>query len=378
MNLKRKHKAVPEFDITAQDALMNAFVEAIIVMDEDGNIERFNRTAEEMFGYQAAEAIGSDISILMPDPDHSNHATYVDNYMTTRVARIIGIGRELTARRKDGSLFPIHLAVGEVFWHGNLRFIGLIRDLTNDKAAEERRLRQHTDMLAASRLATMGEMAAAMAHEINQPLAAIATYASASERLLEGGTENIDDVKAALSKVKDQSHRAGEIIRKLRTFVKPETLELEATNMKAVIDEIESLAELDARANNISLEVDIADSLPEVIADGLQIQQVILNLLRNGIDAMQDCDPDRRRLELHGYISAPDEIRFDVIDRGHGIPESCRQNLFNPFFTTKSGGMGMGLAISQTIVKSHGGRLGFEDNPGGGTTFYVTLPTKVA
>lgn len=378
MNLKRSHKAVPEFDITAQDALMNAFVEAIIVMDEDGNIERFNKAAEEMFGYPAAEAIGSDISILMPDPDHSNHALYVDNYMNTRVARIIGIGRELTARHQDGSLFPIHLAVGEVFWHGTLRFIGLIRDLTDDKAAEERRLRQQTDMLAASRLATMGEMAAAMAHEINQPLAAIANYASAGKRLLEGGAENIDDVKSALSKIKDQSHRAGEIIRKLRTFVKPETLELEVTNMKAVIDEIESLAELDARANNISLEVDIADPLPEVIADGLQIQQVILNLLRNGIDAMQDCDPDKRRLELHGYISAPDEVRFDVIDQGHGIPESCRQSLFNPFFTTKSGGMGMGLAISQTIVKSHGGTLGFDDNPGGGTTFYVTLPTKVA
>jgi len=356
---------------------MDAFVEAIVVMDDVGLIERFNKSAEQMFGYTAAEAIGCEVSLLMPGPDQANHASYVDRYLETKEARIIGIGRELTARRKDGSLFPVHLAVGEVGWHGIRRFIGLIRDLTDDKRAEERRLRQHTDMITASRLATMGEMAAAIAHEINQPLAAIATYASAAERLLNAGPENIGDVKTALASVKAQAHRAGEIIRKLRTFVKPQIASLEAKDLKQVIEEIRALAELDARANSISLEIDIADNLPEVIADGLQIQQVVLNLLRNGIDAMLDCDPADRRLELQGYISAPDEVRIDVIDKGHGIPQSVRDNLFNPFFTTKSGGMGMGLAISQTIVKSHGGHLGFEDNPGGGTTFFVSLPTKV-
>jgi len=374
---KSPQKSFPDFDITAQDAIMDAFVEAIVVMDEGGCIERFNKSAVEMFGYTAAEAIGQDISLLMPDPDYSNHTSYVDRYLATKEARIIGIGRELTARRKDGSLFPVHLAVGEVGWHGILRFIGLIRDMTDDKRAEERRLRQHTDMITASRLATMGEMAAAMAHEINQPLAAIAIYASAAERLLDAGPENIGDVKTALASVKTQAHRAGEIIRKLRDFVKPETASLEAKDLKEVIEEIHSLAELDARANNISLRIDVANNLPEVIADGLQIQQVILNLLRNGIDAMLDCTPEDRRLELQGYISAPDEVRIDVTDRGHGIPKSVQDNLFNPFFTTKSGGMGMGLAISQTIVKSHGGELGFENNPGGGTTFFVTLPTKV-
>ncbi|MFW2404514.1 MAG: two-component system sensor histidine kinase NtrB [Gammaproteobacteria bacterium] len=377
MNLKVSHKQVPEFDVTAQDAIMDAFIEAIIVMDTEGTIERFNKAAEKMFGYTASEAIGSDISILMPDPDSSNHARYVDRYMATREARIIGIGREMTASRKDGTMFPIHLAIGEVGWHGRVSFIGLIRDLTDDKLAEERRLRQHTDMITASRLATMGEMAAAMAHEINQPLAAIANYASAAERLMDLGPENADDVKGALASVKAQAHRAGEIIRKLRSFVKPEVASLDVTNLKPLIEEIRSLADLDARANNIQLSIDVANNMPEVIADGLQIQQVILNLLRNGIDAMLDCGPDDRVLELHGYISSPDEVRVDVIDRGHGIPQSVRDSLFNPFFTTKSNGMGMGLAICQTIVKSHGGKLGFEDNPGGGTTFYITLPTKV-
>ena len=378
MNLKVSHKEVPEFDVTAQDAIMDAFIEAIIIMDTDGSIERFNKAAENMFGYKANEAIGLDISILMPDPDGANHGRYVDRYLATREARIIGIGREMTARRKDGTMFPMHLAVGEVGWHGKVSFIGLIRDLTDDKLAEERRLRQATDMIAASRLATMGEMAAAIAHEINQPLAAIATYASAAERLLNAGPENTGDVKGALASVKAQAHRAGEIIRKLRSFVKPEVASLEVKDLQSVIEDIRSLAELDARANNIQLSIDVANNLPEIIVDGVQIQQVILNLLRNGIDAMLDCDPDDRQLELHGYISSPDEVRVDVIDRGHGISQSVRDSLFNPFFTTKTSGMGMGLAISQTIVKSHGGKLGFEDNPGGGTTFYVTLPTKVA
>ncbi|TDJ45020.1 MAG: PAS domain-containing sensor histidine kinase [Gammaproteobacteria bacterium] len=374
---KDAHQPVPEFDETAQDALMDAFIEAIIVMDENGRIERFNQAAVDMFGMTAEEAIGGDVSALMPEPDHGKHAGYIDRYLSTRKPHIIGIGREVTARKKDGTLFPVHLAVGEVGWQGTVRFIGMIRDLTDDKLAEERRLRQHTDMITASRLTTMGEMAAAMAHEINQPLAAIANYASAAERLLEAGPENIDDVQSALARIKAQSHRAGDIIRKLRSFVRPDSASLIAADLKATIEEISALAELDARANNISLKIEIAEHMPGIVADGLQIQQVILNLLRNGIDAMIDTEPANRSLELHGYVSGADEVRIDVIDQGHGISDDVAANLFTPFYTTKPGGMGMGLAISQTIVKSHGGTLGFENNPGGGTTFYVTLPTKV-
>ena len=357
---------------------MDAFVEAIVVMDEAGRIEHVNKSALQMFGHSSGEAIGQDISMLMPEPDRSRHAGYVSRYLATREAKIIGIGREMNAQHKDGTVFPMHLAVGEVTWRNRTRFIGLIRNLTDDKRAEERRLRQHTDMITASRLTTMGEMAAAMAHEINQPLAAIANYASAATRLLDTGPEGIEDVRSALARINEQSHRAGEIIRKLRSFVKPEAASLEVTSVETIVDDIRALAELDARANNMSIAIDCATNMPEVVADGLQIQQVVLNLLRNGIDAMRDCEPDDRRIELHSYISAPDEVRIDVIDRGHGMPKSVQDNLFNPFFTTKSGGMGMGLAISQTIVKSHGGKLGFESNPGGGTTFFVTLPTKVA
>jgi two-component system sensor kinase FixL len=373
-----EHKPVPEFDEAAQAAVMDALIEAIVIIDERGMMERCNRAAVAMFGYSQEELAGRGLSILMPEPDSANHQNYVERYMRTREAKIIGIGRELKARRKDGTIFPIHLAIGEIGVRGTVRFIGMMRDLTEDKRSEERKLRLHTDMIIASRLTTMGEMAAAMAHEINQPLAAIANYASACERLMARGPDNTEDIKAALGHIKTQSHRAGEIIRRLRSFVKPESVDLVATDIKTIIDEIQPLAEVDAKANNIALTFDISTNLPGIVADQLQIQQVLLNLLRNGIDSMHDSAPEDRRLEMHCYIATHDTICIDVIDCGHGITEEAGKSLFHPFFTTKASGMGMGLAISDTIVKSHGGALSFSNNLSGGATFSVTLPTKMA
>jgi two-component system sensor kinase FixL len=373
-----EHKPVPNFDEAAQAALMDALIEAIVIIDGNGQIERCNQATVKMFGYSQDEVIGKDLSILMPAPDSANHQHYVDRYLRTREAKIIGIGRELNARRKDGTIFPIHLAIGEIGHRGTVRFIGMMRDLTDDKKTEERKMRLQSDMITASRLTTMGEMAAAMAHEINQPLAAIANYASASERLLAREPDNLEDIKAALKHIKTQSHRAGDIIRKLRSFVKPGSVDLVATDIKAIIDEIKPLAEVDAHANNIAISFDVSTNLPRIVADQLQIQQVLLNLLRNGIDAMHDSAPEDRRLELHCYIATPDTVRIDVIDHGHGITEEAGMQLFHPFFTTKTSGMGMGLAISHTIVKSHSGDLTFSNNLSGGATFSVTLPTKMA
>lgn len=356
---------------------MNAFVEAIIVMAADGTIERFNTTAEKMFGYKAEEIKGKSIGILMPSPDHDWHNNYVKRYLQTGNAKIIGIGREVQARRRDGSTFTAHLAVGEVGWHGQRRFVGMLRDLTDTKAAEERTLRQHQEMIKASRVTTMGEMAAAIAHELNQPLSAITNYASASLRMLKKGVENQEDVEKALAHIDTQAHRAGEIIRRLRNFVKPANINLEVVNIASIIDEVMPLAELDARANNITLTIDVPRDLPEIVADQLQIQQVILNLLRNGVDAMKDSPPEDRQLRMEAYCSGSDEIRIDIIDRGQGVPEDIKDNLFDPFFSTKSDGMGMGLAICQTIAKAHSGRLAFLKNPEIGTTFSISLPTKV-
>jgi two-component system sensor kinase FixL len=370
-------RPVPEFDAPAQQALMDAFLEGIVVIDTEGIIERFNLAAEDMFGYSRDEMIGQDVGVLMPSPDQEEHDNYIQRYLSTGVARIIGKGREVQARRKDGSNIPVHLAIGEVGWGGSIRFVAMMRDLTDHKRAEDRTLRLHTDMINASRLATMGEMAAAMAHEINQPLAAIANYASAGKRMLKGGEGDIEIVISALDGISTQAHRAGEIIRRLRSFVRPEMVQRETASLSTIVHGILPLAELDARANNIALEIDVPEDLPDIEADQVQIQQVILNLLRNGIDAMVDVNPEDRQLTLTASADADDNIRIDVIDRGNGISEEVGAKLFNPFYTTKQSGMGMGLAICQTIVKSHGGTLSCANNLDSGATFSVTLPTGV-
>ena len=355
---------------------MDAFLEGIVVIDTEGVIERFNTAAEAMFGYSRDEMIGIDVGILMPGPDQEHHNDYIQRYLSTGVARIIGKGREVKAQRKDGSFFPVHLAIGEVGWSGSIRFVAMLRDLTDHKRAEDRTLRLHTDMINASRLATMGEMAAAMAHEINQPLAAIVNYASAGKRMLKSDESDIDAVTSALDSIGTQAHRAGEIIRRLRNFVKPEIVSRETASLSTIVEEIRPLAELDARANNIVLEIDVPEDLPDIEADQLQIQQVILNLLRNGIDSMSEVNPEDRQLVLTACKVPDGDIRVDVIDRGHGISEEVGCNLFNTFFTTKQSGMGMGLAICKTIVQSHGGTLSYSNNLSAGATFSVTLPAK--
>jgi two-component system sensor kinase FixL len=369
-------RPVPVFDEAAQRALMDVFLEGIIVIDIDGNVEQFNEAAEKMFGFTRDEMIGENIARIMPSPDRNRHQDYIGRYLKTGVAKIIGVGREVHGQRKDGSYFPIHLAIGEVGWHGKISFVATLRDLTDNKLAEERTLRLHTDMLTASRLTTMGEMAAAMAHEINQPLAAIANYAAAGMRLLGNAESAPDDISKALKSIDEQAHRAGEIIKRLRNFVQPELATRETTNLRKIFHEIKPLAELDARANNIALKFDIPKDLPEIDADQLQIQQVILNLLRNSVDAMTDARPEDRLLMATVYPLSADHIRVDVIDRGHGIPEEIGRKLFNPFFTTKDAGMGMGLAICGSIINAHHGTLSFENNPDVGATFSITLPVK--
>ena len=356
---------------------MDAFIEAIIVIDSKGLIERFNRPAEEMFGYSSDEVIGQNINILMPAGDHERHDGYMVNYLRSHEAKIIGKGREVLGQRRNGETFQADLAVGEVGWKDATRFVGMMRDLTDKKESEERTLRLHNEMINTSRLATMGEMAAAMAHEINQPLAAIANYSSAGARLLDNGAENIEDVKSALESINEQAHRAGEIIKRLRSFVRPKDLTRESANLKDTIDEIRPLAELDARANNIELVVDIPTQMNEIVADQVQIQQVVLNLIRNGIDAMETAAPANRRLHVTSKSLDDDLVTISVVDHGSGISADAAKQLFEPFYTTKSTGMGMGLAICQTIVRAHGGEITCANNDNQGATFTMTLPTRV-
>jgi two-component system sensor kinase FixL len=364
------------------DPVLDAMVESMIVISASGMIERVNKATEGMFGYKPEELVGQNISILMTGPDQLRHDNYLNRYEKTRVARIIGIGREVLAKRKDGSNFPASIAVGEVSSANETRYVGLLRDLTDQREQEEQELRHREEMVNVSRLSTMGEMAAAMAHELNQPLTAIANYAGASMRLLDKDKDNVGDVKDALQEIYDQAHRAGEVIRRMRNFTKSVESSREDTSLLAVAEPIRSLAELDTKANNILLTWDIPEDLPLINVDSIQIQQVILNLIRNAVDAMHDTDPEHRNIIVKAKLTAPHEMRLEVHDRGDGVSEEQSNDIFNAFFTTKPTGMGMGLAICRTIMRAHDGELGFRNNDlrlgDSGATFFFTLPTKVS
>ncbi len=363
------------------DSVLDAMVEAMIVIDNQGNIKQVNKSAIGMFGFSRPELLGSNISMLMSGADKARHGDYLDRYEQTRRKRIIGVGREVVGARKDGSTFPIHIAVGEVQMGDTVQYVGLIRDLTEQRQAEEASLKQREEMVNVSRLSTMGEMAAAMAHELNQPLTAIANFAAASQRLLETNPDdNLAAVLEALTDIQDQAHRAGEVIRRTRAFTHGDT-EKSTTTVATIFSQIASLARMDSKANNIRLDTDIPSDLPEVDVDPVQIQQVMLNLMRNAVDAMRNTPPEQREISICAKRTAPHEIRFEVRDHGAGIKPEDAESVFNAFFTTKSSGMGMGLAICRTIVRNHGGELRFRyndsRNPGAGMTFFFTLPTKV-
>jgi two-component system sensor kinase FixL len=489
-------------------ALLDAAVDAIIVIDHVGVIQEFSLAAQRVFGYSAQEVLGRNVSELMPEPYRAEHDGYLERYNHSREPHIIGIGREVRAKRKDGSVFPCDLAVGQVQGVDPPRFIGFIRDITARKDAEEQLRRSEAELRLAqelanlgnyvmhgerggddyfspqlyrilgvepgseaisreeflgkwvhasdrkrvgvefarmdagkaaldieyqvvlrdgtvkhlhhlaqsvfgsdgrlqkyvgtihditdrrraedearvlqerlthfSRLSTMGEMAAGLAHEINQPLSAIATYARASQRLMNLPEPETDEVIAALEQINAQALRAGEVIRRLRNFVKNREVKREPVNCARLLEDLRTLAETDARLHNIRLRVDCEEPLPTVYADPIQLQQVVLNLVRNAIDAMADAPEDRREVLLMTREGPDGEVEITVADHGTGLAPEATEHLFNPFFTTKASGTGLGLAISRSIVRAHGGRLWHTPNDGCGVRFHFTLPVSPA
>jgi PAS domain S-box-containing protein len=251
---------------------------------------------------------------------------------------------------------------------------GTIHDISDRKAAEEEMRQSQEKLTHVARLSTMGEMATGLSHEINQPLTAIATYSQAALRML-GSTGGVDpeDLKDALTQITAQALRAGEVIRRLRAFVKNRSTRSETIDLNRLIEDLRVLAEPDARVNDVRLTLDLAAHVPPVSADPVQIQQVLLNLVRNAIDATNEAQGAQREVVLATRV-AMEGVEVAVVDHGAGIDPKILDNLFNPFFTTKATGTGLGLAISRSIIRAHLGKLGHRPTPGGGTTFYFTLP----
>jgi len=355
-------------------ALLDAAVDAIIVIDHKGRIETFNSAAEVIFGFSAQDVLGKNVSLLMPEPYRSGHDSYIRNYLETGNAKIIGLGREVQGKRQSGSIFPIGISVGKIPTDGRPKFVGIIRDITDRKRSEEEIHHIRERLSQFGRLSTLGEMAAGLAHELNQPLTAISTYTQACQRLIESGRSDDDEILATLKKCDSQAQRAGDVIRRLRQFVQKRELGRQEVSCEDLIHDLAALAEVDARNNRIPLTIDVAAGLPKIMVDTIQIQQVILNLIRNGIDAMLDTDRNDEGISVSVTKFENKQIRIAVTDHGSGITKQAEKKIFEPFFTTKATGLGLGLAICQSIVASHGGVLRFTKNPAGGTTFHFTLP----
>lgn len=490
--------------MTADDdrlsALLNAAVDAMVLADDQGRITRFNHAAERLFGYQQDEVLGCNLNMLMPEPYRAEHDGYIARYQHTGVARIIGSGRQVTARRKDGTLVPIDLSVGEFRTEGELGYVGILRDITQrqrqaaqlkhqadelslifdnaptpilisrlsgqiikanlacctllgsspqqmqalrqtdllhpeDQAAgvqffeqlvantplgrsELRYLRSdgtvlHTithaalspaseelptliiseivdrsalfsvereaDQLRsrlahAGRIGTLGEMVSGIAHEVNQPLTAIANYANACRRLLQAGQTSPEELITTLEKISSQAERAGQVIRGLRNLTRKRDAVKEPLDCNQLISEVAKLLEFELRNSGWRLLLKLAPELPPVLGDGVQLQQVVLNLVRNGIEAMGErASGDFIRVETRRVDAASIEIL--VNDCGPGISSQVAEHLFEPFYTTKQHGMGLGLSICQSIASAHGGELSSREVPGAGACFVLRLPT---
>jgi two-component system sensor kinase FixL len=345
--------------------------DAMIVIDERGHMSSYSAAAERLFGWTPEETLGRNVSMLMPSPDHDAHDGYLARYRATGERRIIGLPREVTGLRKDGSQFPMELAVGEARTDDDRLFIGFARDLSERQAAETRMRQLQGELVQISRLTAMGEMASAIAHELNQPLSAIANYLKGSTRLLARAEPPRAQVTEALAKAADQALRAGDIIRRLREFVARGETERRVEDLSEVIEEARTLAMVGAKARGVHAQFRYDPGVGRVLIDKVQVQQVVLNLIRNAIDAMEDAP--RRDLEVMVSMGPAGYAEVSVADSGPGISEEAMARLFQPFFTTKAEGMGVGLSISRTIVEAHGGRIWAEPTPGGGATFHFTL-----
>jgi two-component system sensor kinase FixL len=347
--------------------------DAMIVMDERGTVASFSAAAERVFGYAEAEVLGRNVSMLMPEADRNAHDGHLETYLATGVRHVIGSVRAATALRRNGDSFPIELAVGEVSIGGERIFTGFIRDMTRRRDTERQMRELQSELLHVSRVSAMGTMASTLAHEINQPLTAIANYLETMRDMI-GETSDVlmGEIAEGLELAAAQSLRAGNIVRRLRAFVDGGETGFRIERLDELVDEATSLGLLGAHEAGVTVEMTIAAGLDRVLVDRVQIQQVLVNLIRNAIQSM--AHSTCKELTI---ATAPDRdgwVRVTVADTGSGIDPAVRERLFEAFATTKEDGMGLGLSICRTIIEAHGGRIWAEAVEGGGSAFHFCIP----
>lgn len=353
-------------------SILSTVPDAMIVIDEHGIILSFSTAAERLFGYEEGDVIGKNVSVLMPSPDRERHDGYIERYLRTGERRIIGIGRVVFAQRKDGSTFPMELSVGEATGEDQRLFTGFIRDITERERTQEQLEELQSELIHVARVSAMGTMASTLAHELNQPITAVANYVEAVRDLLAApDPEHMPMIREALTDAAGEAMRAGQIVRRLRDFVARGEVEKTVEKLPLLINEAAAFGLMGASEKSIDARFDIDHDAAEVLVDKIQIQQVLVNLIRNAVEAMSASD--ERVLTVR---TRPDQlgfVRVTIADTGPGVAPEVAAQLFTAFVSTKSEGMGLGLSICRTIVEANGGRIWMEPRPEGGTRFHFTL-----
>jgi PAS domain S-box-containing protein len=354
--------------------------DVVISMNERGIITLANPATRAVFGYEPAELIGKPLTVLMPDSMHSLHDTGYRRYLETGKRRINWGGTELTARRADGTHFPVEVSFGEVASNESRIFTGFIRDISEKKRAEEdwkqaqAELRYtQAELARMMRVMAMGQLTASIAHEVSQPLSGIMMNSSTCLRMLSSDPPNLEGARATVHRTLRDGNRATDVITRLRTLFSKKQINFEPVDLNEAAREVIVLLAGELEKNRVVLQEHFLESLPLVMGDRVHLQQVILNLVRNASDAMVSVEDRPRRLTVRTETGGGD-VHVSIEDSGSGIGPKTADRLFQPFFTTKQEGMGVGLSLSRSIVEAHRGRIWVTENEGPGATFTFSLP----
>jgi PAS domain S-box-containing protein len=366
-------------ELSEDHALLSEIIDiaadAVISIDQNQHIVRFNQGAQHIFGYSRQEIIGRPVDMLLPSQFRAAHKVYVRNFESSDSdSRLMDRRGEIAGRRKDGTTFPARAAISSVTHNGITTMTVFLRDISEIKQAEERSRRSLEELSHVSRVNMLGEISASLAHELNQPLTAILANAQAMQHQVTPSAAISEETIESISDIIDDAKRAAEVIRRLRSLSERRKYHIEFVDINKLIVETETLLRSQLIMSQLHVNMELDPALPMVSCDPIQLQQVLLNLLTNAIDATAEQDPPHRRVLIRTSHLKSNAIEISFEDSGTGFKNEPYQNLLKPFFTTKEKGMGMGLAVSKSILQNVGGRLWAKNNRGPGATFYITLP----
>jgi PAS domain S-box-containing protein len=369
MDITERKQAEEKFRLATE-----ASPSGILLVNDQGRMVLVNSQIEKLFGYRREELVGKPVDILVPERFASQHPNHRATFFAAPTARAMGAGRELFARRKDGSEFPVEIGLNPIQTAEGILVLAAVVDISARKVAEEEALRHREDLGHLSRVAVMGELTASIAHELNQPLSGIISNASAGQRFIDRGDVDLRELHDLLADIVADGRRAGDVIRGIQSMVRKGTPARQRVNLNELVTNVLRMLNQNAMLRSCELQTLLDPNLPAIEGDPIQLQQVLINLVINSLDAMRNTPPSRRKVVVTTERNGDNTICTSVRDYGVGIPEEARDRIFDHFFTTKADGLGMGLGIVRSIVESHAGTVVAENVDGGGARFHFTLP----